>query len=367
MKYVAFAAAGVATLLSAAQATNIISPGDFAIAVNPNISAPASATPNVNEVVGKLFDGISTSKYLNTGGSGSGFIATPTSPFALQSFTMTTGGDAQDRDPTRYQIYGTNSAISSANQSDGTGESWTLISTGALALPSTRGAVSSLVSVANTTVYSSYKVVFPTNSGSTLIQVAEFSGFNNPAGTGTSAFLNATALAIDTPTGASRHPIAENPAAAINGIIATNDKYLNFSKENFGLIVTPSSGASIAQTMTIWTGGDNSGFPGRSPTSYILFGTNDAITSYDNSTGTAENWSFIAGGNLTAPSGNLASYQAVFPNSTAYTSYKVLFPTIVGGSDSGVISEFALDTVPEPASAALAGLLGLGMIMRRRK
>ncbi|MDB6080127.1 MAG: hypothetical protein JWO82_3874 [Akkermansiaceae bacterium] len=367
MKHVAFAAAGVATLLSAAHATNIISPGDFAIAVNPNLNASASATPTASEVVSKLFDGIGTSKYLNTGGTGTGFIATPTSPFALQSFTMTTGGDAPDRDPTRYEIYGTNSAISSANQSAGTGEAWTLISSGPISLPATRGAVSSVVPVANATSYSSYKVVFPTNAGSNLVQVAEFSGFANPAGTGASAFLNATALAIDAPVSASRHPVAENPAAAINGIISTSDKYLNFGKDNSGLIVTPSSGASIAQTMTIWTGGDNLSFPGRSPTSYILFGTNDAISSYDNSTGTAENWSFIAGGNLAAPSGNLASYQAVFPNSTAYTSYKVLFPTIVGGSDSLAIAEFTLDTVPEPAAATLAGLLGLGMILRRRK
>ena len=125
-------------------------------------------------------------------------------------------------------------------------------------------------------------------------------------------------------TSNSDYPDNENPGLALDSNPFT--KYLNFGEENSGLIVTPDSGATVVRSMRFTTANDA---VERDPTSWVLYGTNDPISSADNSSGTAEDWTEIDSGTLNLPNARFSD-SAVVPvsNSTSYTSYKILFPTV---------------------------------------
>lgn len=133
-------------------------------------------------------------------------------------------------------------------------------------------------------------------------------------------------ISIDTdPFGSfSAYPEQESPAQAGDGIVET--KYLNFGKTNTGFIVEPFVGSTTIQSMLLTTAND---FPERDPASWKIFGTNDPITSVDNGTGDAENWSLIAEGDVMLPEARDTAHTPIsFSNSTAYSAYRVLFPTV---------------------------------------
>jgi hypothetical protein len=126
------------------------------------------------------------------------------------------------------------------------------------------------------------------------------------------------------PQSNSSYPGNESPGNALDGNFQT--KYLNFGGENSGLIIKPVSGASIVRSFKITTAND---FSERDPASYELYGTNDPITSADNSTGLAENWTLISSGTLSLPESRFTDAPLVsFSNSTSYTAYKIVFPTL---------------------------------------
>jgi hypothetical protein len=156
---------------------------------------PGPATPQSNssypggESPINALDGNSSTKYLNFGEQNSGLIITPASGASIvRSLLLTTANDAVERDPASYEIYGTNSPILSTDNSTGLAENWTLISSGTLSLPDTRLTNGSLVSFANSTSYTSYKILFPTvkNAGSAnSMQVADIRLYQTSGGTGT--------------------------------------------------------------------------------------------------------------------------------------------------------------------------------------
>jgi hypothetical protein len=90
---------------------------------------------------------------------------------------LTTANDAVDRDPASYELYGTNDAIQSVDNSDGNGgEVWTLISSGPLSLPAARNDATTIVPINASTAYSSYRIVFPTvknATGANSMQIAD--------------------------------------------------------------------------------------------------------------------------------------------------------------------------------------------------
>jgi hypothetical protein len=142
-----------------------------------------SNSPGAEDVT-KVIDTLGTTKYLNFGKENSGFIVTPAagSP-AVSFFQLTTANDAPGRDPASWELYGTNDAITSAPHGVGDGENWTLLGSGSLSLPDTRGTLGPLVTVPNTTAYASYRMVFPTlKSAATVdsMQVAEVQFFAVP-------------------------------------------------------------------------------------------------------------------------------------------------------------------------------------------
>jgi hypothetical protein len=129
-----------------------------------------------------------------------------------------------------------------------------------------------------------------------------------------------------TPTVASSSPGTEVVGNILDGNAGT--KYLNFGEDWSGFIVTP--GASVIQSFTITTAGDE--VP-RDPLSYYIYGTNSSILSTNHSAGQAEPWTFIGKGALALPPGrNTLSGPIDITNTTSYSSYRVLFPTVKDGN-----------------------------------
>ncbi|MBK1831925.1 PEP-CTERM sorting domain-containing protein [Verrucomicrobiaceae bacterium R5-34] len=141
-----------------------------------------------------------------------------------------------------------------------------------------------------------------------------------------------------------------------------NNKAIWGGASNSGFIVTPTLASGLVASFDIRSADHGP----RDVTSWAIYGTNDAITSTSNSTGTDENWTFIDSGTLADPAPWTTTSVAV-DASEAYTSYKVLFPTTVGEDTETAVAEFQLYAVPEPSSAALLGFGGLALILRRRK
>jgi len=388
----AAAACVLGAAMASADPSPVLAPGNPIIAFDSDKNIITSNYPAA-ESPQKLIDGLSTgttaTKYLNFAREGSGVIVTPGSGSSIiQSFQLTTANDDDRRDPASFQLFGTNSPIVSADNSTGTAEPWTLISSGPLSLPAgTAGrlTLAAPVDVANSTSYASYKLLFPTlrvpTGGSCCMQIGE-AQFYTGTGAGGSAILSPpdNIRAINDPAFAlsqSSYPTGEEPNKAIDQISAappgTSTKYLNFGREHAGLIVTPSVHA-IVDGIQFTMANDT---PSRDPALITIYGTNDPITSADNSLGNNENWTVIVA-NLAYASpddryvvGPLVS----FPNGTAWNSYKIEVvdnkgpDTGTGSANSIQFAEVQLfsGSVPEPSTMLLAIGGAVALVSRRRR
>jgi hypothetical protein len=114
-------------------------------------------------------------------------------------------------------------------------------------------------------------------------------------------------------------PSNEGAANAFDGNNST--KYLNFDKKNAGVTVRLSQGR-VVQKFTLTTAND---FPGRDPTSYKLYGSNDGV-----------NWTLIKQDTLTLSDTRFwTSSEIAVSNTTAYVYYFMLFPTTKAGDGCG--------------------------------
>jgi hypothetical protein len=377
LQYPRFAVYGItlASLLASAQGATVLSPSDLIFAVDHDSVSPAvsSSPPSGNENAVFILDGNAGTKYLNFGEEWSGFIVTPGASIA-QSFTITTAGDEVPRDPASYYIYGTNSSIFSTNHSNGTAEPWTFIGKGALSLTDNRNTLGGAIDIANSTSYSSYRVLFPTvkNAASAnSMQIADFQFYSGTGGTG-SALLNSSnpIIAID------RQPQSNSPAGGGEDAIRIIDgnlgsKYLNFGRENSGFVVAPAIGLSIVDSFQLTTANDALE---RDPTAYTLYGSNDPVLlSQNNTFGDENNWSIISSGALSLPDDrNTTAPLVTFPNATPYLYYKLIFnenKSDLGQGNSIQVAEvqFHGTAVPEPATAGLLALGVIGTLGRRRR
>ncbi len=329
-------------------AATVLSPTDFIIAIDPDPPNFAESEYPGGEPPAAAFDGDVTTKYLNFGKESSGVILTPTASSIIKSMVLTTANDAPPRDPASWKIWGTNDAITTLDNAEGpNAENWSLIAQGDVAMPEDRFTPAPFLAFpTNANSYSSYRITFPTlkvSGAANSMQIAEIGLFGSVDGTGTNIALTpTTALAIllePNAQPASSSPDAEAVAMAIDGDVTT--KYLNFGRENSGFIVTPAAPAKVVRSFQITTADDADA---RDPASWILFGTNDTITSANHSTGTAENWIQIDTGTVDLPLDRFTPGPIVgVSNSTAYASYKLQFPTIrdpaAGNADSMQIAE----------------------------
>jgi hypothetical protein len=383
------------TLLSGSAIGQILGPGDTAIPIDLNSTFVAAANngryPN-NERPALALDGLTTTKYLNHGGIGSGFIVTPSAATPVESFRITTANDAEGRDPSSWALYGRNGALTTVDSGpdpainpNGLAETWTLIAQGNVALPAARQTLGPIVDVNNVGAvgYQHLKMIFPTvKTAGSIMQIADIQLYaDNAATMGILAPANPI-IAVDeiqTPAGwkacgtpntdCSSSPGGEQAPNAIDA--APSTKYLNFGEENSGLIITNSSGPVDVNFMKLRTANDS---PDRDPTSYQLFGTNDPITSvpHSNSNGT-EVWTLISSGSLSPPMARFTDYPVVAVNSPAnYSSYRLVFPTVrnATGANSMQIADVQFATlasqIPEPTTTALV-VLGLACVAASRR
>ena len=330
-----------------ASAFNILAPGDPIIAIDLDFTI-GSASPGA-EGAENLLDENSATKYLNFGITDTGFIVTPDAASTMQSFVLTTANDFPGRDPGSYTLFGTNDPITSIAHGSGREENWTEISSGALSLPDDRFTQAAPVGFSNSTSYSSYKMVFPTikdplAEGSDSMQVADVGFFSTMDGTG-AGILGASNPIIPIrdvdPQPSSNFPGAEGPENVIDQDPAT--KYLNFGEERSGFIVTPAFGAVAASSFQITTANDA---VERDPATWEIYGTNEAITTPNNGVGDEQNWTLIDSGSLDLPAGRgeVAPEVAINNTSGAFSSYRVIFPTVKdeAAANSMQIAEFAL-------------------------
>jgi hypothetical protein len=361
-----------------ALAQAILAPGDSILAIDLDPVISRSDYPGGEPPSGAVDDTLA--KYLNFAGPFSGFIVTPQIPAQsiAKSIRLTTANDAEGRDPTSFEVWGTNDAITSLDNSTGLAENWTLIGSDAVTLPAARDTVGDLVPFANTDLYTSYKILFPTLKGSSLFQIAEVELFGDVPDFGVTDFDLLTPgsggvlpLTLAVQIGPdSEFPGAESPSKVIDGDAGT--KYLNFGKENSGFIVTPASGPDVVKTFRITTANDSES---RDPTSWELYGTDEAISSVENSQGNGESWTLVDSGMVDLPLDRTTPGPFVAVNSdTPYSSYRMVFPTIrdtnADDADSLQIAEiqFYNVAVPEPTCVALCGLaLACGIAVARRR
>jgi hypothetical protein len=317
---------GVVMISAAVEAGGILQPGDPIIAFDLDI-ASSSSYPG-GESPANALDEDSGTKYLNFGREGSGIIVSPLfGASTVQSIKFTTANDAVERDPRTWVLFGTNSPIVSLDNSDGSGEPWTVIAENNAMLPDTRFADGPVQSFTNSTSYTSYRLVFPTvkGPGGNSMQIADIRMYQSNDGSGSSIlnFLDPV-LAIDFASPQSSYPANEGPANAIDRDVDT--KYLNFGRENSGFIVTPASGPRAVRSFRITTANDS---PSRDPRVWQLFGTNDVITSVDNGTGSAENWTFIDEGLTNLLEDRFTQSDPVtVNNNSAFRSYRMVFTNI---------------------------------------
>ncbi|NLH43045.1 MAG: discoidin domain-containing protein [Planctomycetes bacterium] len=302
----------------------ILGPNDLILAIDGDGIVSSSSYPAA-EAPANILDGNPATKYLNRGGAGSGFIVTPSAPMMVQSFVITTANDAVNRDPTSWELYGTNDAVVSADNSAGIAETWTLVASGTLELPAERLTVGPVVSFMSFDVYKSFKMVFPTNKGDSLFQIADIAMYMLPDAQGANILLPTDPIKAIESGWQSRYPANEAPANAIDGNPAT--KYLNFGETKSGFIVTPALGASILDSFQITTANDA---VERDPVIWMVYGTNDAIVTPMNGDGKAENWTLICGGTMALPAERLTAgpVYVIANQAEAYTSYKMVFETV---------------------------------------
>ena len=155
----AYAANGSTTPLAAGQTAAPAGPpppAPTAIYMNNATVKITRAIPTTNNSPGSegpnsAFDNNPNTKYLNFDKANAGVTVQLNTGKVVTGFTVTTANDFSGRDPTSYKLYGSNDGVT-----------WVLIKEDSITLSDSRFTTSSTISVANTTAYAYYFMLFPT-------------------------------------------------------------------------------------------------------------------------------------------------------------------------------------------------------------
>jgi hypothetical protein len=293
-------------LLGTVVPPDVTQPGDPIVATSSN--SPGS------EGVANAIDN-KTTKYLNFDGAhnaqATGFTVTPSvGATVVTGLTLQSANDAPERDPATYKLEGSN---------DGT--NFVTISAGAVPAFTDRFQTVQ-VFFSNNKRYTSYRLTFPTTASDNgcCMQVAEVELLGNVAP------QDVTQPGDPIVATSSNSPGSEGVANAIDN---KTTKYLNFDGAHnahaTGFTVTPSVGKTIVTGLTLQSANDA---PERDPATYKLEGSTDGT-----------NFVTISAGAVPAFTDRFQTVEVDFDNSTAYTSYRLTFPTTA--SDNGCCMQVA--------------------------
>lgn len=380
---VAVAATTLVVAMPTARAVKLFDQNDNVLAIDSGAASFSPLAESSGNVVDQTISPGPTdsTKYLNFGKEQTGFIVTPAfGASTVQSLQLRAANDAPARDPLTYELYGTNDAISSGNNSLGDQESWSLISSGATGLDTDPGrhALGAIEDIVNAASYASYKMIFPTlrdtaDSNANSMQIADVQLFTDLAGAGSTVLASGDptlAVTHDAVKSLSSYPDGENPTLALDGDV--NNKYLNRGGEDSGLILSRADNKpTVIESLTFTTGGDA---PGRDPLSWDLYGTNDPITSLDNSRGLDENWTLVdsgVSGLEEDPGRNMTVGAQPVDGIEAYGAYRLVFTSLRGSPGERLmqVGDILIEgrIVPEPSSFVLLGVGALAALTFSRR
>jgi hypothetical protein len=151
-----YAQGGSTTPLAAGQTAGPPPPAPTAIYMNNATVKITRAIPTTSNSPGSegpnsAFDNNPNTKYLNFDKANAGVTVQLNTGRVVTGFTVTTANDFSGRDPTSYKLYGSNDGVT-----------WVLIKEDSISLSEGRFTTSSTISVANTTAYAYYFMLFPT-------------------------------------------------------------------------------------------------------------------------------------------------------------------------------------------------------------
>lgn len=180
-------------------------------------NSPGGEGPN------NAFDNNPNTKYLNFDKKNAGVTVQLNTGKVVTGFTVTTANDFSGRDPTSYKLYGSND-----------GSTWTLIKQDSLALSDNRFTTSSTISVANTTAYAYYFMLFPTTKAGegcgldcNSMQIAEITYYYDANSTTTSTASSTTI--VDPVTAANNTLCCGGSSAAFNADTTNAAKVQSFA------------------------------------------------------------------------------------------------------------------------------------------
>ena len=318
----AFASAALSLLLmsGAAMGQDVSRPGDPAAGSSGNY--PGGESPS------RAIDNIATTKYLNFDGPGSGIDIQPSGSGIVRALGIMTANDDPGRDPTSYILIGSNDGVNGVE-----------IARGSLFSSNDRYSFAQ-ATFSNDTAYSFYRVIFPTLRGSDRMQVAEVQLLEQP-----SVVLGGAAILNVVYTNGASSPGNEGPAQLFDGNCNTKcGVFAGFAGPTV-IDFAPAAGSTIVSAISVIGGNDDTDFPGRTPSYFLLSGSNDGVT-----------FTELAGDALVQNTSNMQAQEFAFANTTAYSYYRIEFgQSSAYFTQIGEVQLFGSINAPPPANDQCAG------------
>jgi hypothetical protein len=273
--------------------SDVTQPGDPIVATSNN--SPGS------EGVANAIDNAPT-KYLNFDRVNTGFTVTPSVGATLVSgITLTSANDAPDRDPATYTLEGSLDGVQ-----------FFPVASGSVPAFPTRF-FKNYIFFPNSRAYRAYRLIFPVTTGPSTccMQISEV----ELLGVVSDLAQDVTQPGDPIVPTSNNSPGSEGVANAIDN---APTKYLNFDRVNTGFTVSPRSGLTVVNGLTLTSANDA---PDRDPATYELSG------SYDN-----VNFTAISSGSVPAFPTRFFKNTILFNNKIPYLHYRLIFPITIGPS-----------------------------------